>query len=306
MDIISQFLEMMSAERGAAQNTLSAYERDLLDWQARLGRVGQSFANAGTGHFEAILAEWQSDGLSASTSARKLSALKQFYLFMQSDGLREDNPTLSLKGAKQGRSLPKTLSHDDIERLFSGAALDKTPKGIRFLCMLEILYAGGLRVSELVTLKLSMLGRQDQCLIIEGKGGRERLVPLTDTAWEAIKVWRGIRSQTLPKDISLREKAKPYLFPSRSRSGHMTRERFAQNLKDVTGKVGLNPAQISPHIIRHAFASHILAGGADLRSVQKLLGHADISTTQIYTHILDERMRALVNEKHPLARKDKS
>ena len=158
MDIISQFLEMMSAERGAAQNTLSAYERDLLDWQARLGRVGQSFANAGTGHFEAILAEWQSDGLSASTSARKLSALKQFYLFMQSDGLREDNPTLSLKGAKQGRSLPKTLSHDDIERLFSGAALDKTPKGIRFLCMLEILYAGGLRVSELVTLKLSMLG----------------------------------------------------------------------------------------------------------------------------------------------------
>lgn len=288
---IDSFLEMMSAERSSAQNTLDAYRRDLDDWEANLKGAGQGLLTAGTGHLEAILARWQTKGLAPSTAARKLSALKQFYLFLQVDNLREDNPAHTLRGPKQGRPLPKVLSEKDVDDLFKAVELDNSPKGLRLTCLLEILYAGGLRVSELVSLKTLAAQRRDDCLMIKGKGGRERLVPLTGAAVRAIKAWITVRGDT---DSS-------YLFPSSGKSGYMTRERFAQLLKQLAIDAGLPPSRISPHVLRHAFATHLLARGADLRSVQKLLGHADISTTQIYTHVLDERMKELVQTKHPLA-----
>jgi len=288
---IESFLEMMSAERASAQNTLDAYRRDLDDWEINLKSARQSLLTAGTGHLEAILARWQTKGLAPSTAARKLSALKQFYLFLQVDNLREDNPAHTLRGPKQGRPLPKILSEGDVDNLFKAAELNNSPKGLRLICLLEILYAGGLRVSELVSLKTLAAQRRDDCLMIKGKGGRERLVPLTGAAVRAVAAWIKVRG----------DNDSPYLFPSTGKLGHMTRERFAQLLKQLAIDAGLPPSKISPHVLRHAFATHLLARGADLRSVQKLLGHADISTTQIYTHVLDERMKELVQTKHPLA-----
>lgn len=291
---------MMSAERAASDNTLGAYRRDLMDWQANFASKGQDILLAGTGHIEGVLSVWAKKGLAASTTARKLSSLKQFYLFAQVEGLRDDNPAHLLKGPKQGRPLPKVLSEADVDLLFDALGRDDSAKGLRMRALMEILYAGGLRVSELVTLKKTAVTRRDACLMIKGKGGRERLVPLTGAALEAIKAWRKVRGETVPKNHA---KAETYLFPSRGKTGHLTRERFAQMLKDLAIEAGLPPSQISPHVLRHAFATHLLANGADLRSVQMLLGHADISTTQIYTHVLDERLRALVQESHPLAGK---
>ncbi len=298
---IDSFLDMMSAERGASPNTLSAYERDLADLHAGLSATGQDLLSAGTGHLEAILARWAAKGLAPSTAARKLSAIKQFYLFLQLDNLRQDNPAHHLSAPKRGRPLPKILSEDDVDALFTAASKDVTVKGVRMQCLLEILYAGGLRVNELVSLKTSQMKRRDGCLIIKGKGGRERLVPLTGAAMRSISTWVGVRKKTLPEGLAAQERAEPYLFPSRGTSGHLSRERFAQMLKDIAIAAGLPPSKISPHVLRHAFATHLLARGADLRSVQTLLGHADISTTQIYTHVLDERMKALVFDMHPLA-----
>lgn len=297
--LINAFLEMMSAERGASDNTLSAYRRDLTDWGNVLGK--KDLLCAGTGALEAVLAAWASKGIAPSTAARKLSAMKQFCLFLQLEGLRKDNPAHSLRGPKQGRPLPKIMSEADVNALFEAAEKNTTPKGMRMLCLLEILYAGGLRVSELVTLKVTATNRRDNCLMIKGKGGRERLVPLTGAAQRAIGEWLEIRETTLPKNEIAKDRAKSFLFPSASKMGHLTRERFAQILKDLAREAGLNAAKISPHVLRHAFATHLLSNGADLRSVQTLLGHADISTTQIYTHVLDERMRELVETKHPLA-----
>ena len=291
---------MMSAERAASENTLGAYRRDLMDWQAGFSRTGQDILAAGTGHIEGVLSNWAKTGLAASTTARKLSSLKQFYLFAQIEGLREDNPAHLLKGPKQGRPLPKVLSEADVDLLFDAMGRDDSVKGLRMRALMEILYAGGLRVSELVTLKKTAVTRRDECLMIKGKGGRERLVPMTGAARGAIKAWLKVRDDTLPQDHG---KASTFLFPSRGKAGHLTRERFAQMLKELAIQAGLPPSQISPHVLRHAFATHLLANGADLRSVQTLLGHADISTTQIYTHVLDERLRALVQESHPLAGK---
>ena len=291
---------MMSAERAASENTLGAYRRDLMDWQAGFSRTGQDILAAGTGHIEGVLSNWAKTGLAASTTARKLSSLKQFYLFAQIEGLREDNPAHLLKGPKQGRPLPKVLSEADVDLLFDALGRDDSVKGLRMRALMEILYAGGLRVSELVTLKKTAVTRRDECLMIKGKGGRERLVPMTGAARGAIKAWLKVRDDTLPQDHG---KASTFLFPSRGKAGHLTRERFAQMLKELAIQAGLPPSQISPHVLRHAFATHLLANGADLRSVQTLLGHADISTTQIYTHVLDERLRALVQESHPLAGK---
>lgn len=295
-ELIESFLEMMSAERAASENTLTAYRRDLFDLKSRLKR--RDFIDTSTGHLEGVLGVWAQDGLAASTAARKLSAIKQFYLFLQTDGYREDNPAHMLRGPAQGRPLPKILSEDDVDRLFDVAAKDDTVKGRRLMAMLEILYAGGLRVSELVSLKKTSVMRRDNCLLIKGKGGRERLVPLTNAARSAIEAWLRCRLETLPDGSSALATAA--LFPSRGKSGHVSRERFAQLLKDLAIKAGLPPSQISPHVLRHAFATHLLANGADLRSVQTLLGHADISTTQIYTHVLDERLSALVEGHHPL------
>lgn len=292
----------MSAERGASVHTIDAYRRDLEMSDAMMQSYGQTLSTAGTGHLEGLLAKWADQGLAASTSARKLSSLKQFYRYLQTENIRKDSPAQNLAGPKQGRSLPKTLSETDVDRLFETAAAQDGVKSQRLLCQLEILYAGGLRVSELVTLPLAATNRNDSVLYIRGKGDKERLVPLTGKAVEAIKDWKRVRAETLPAKIDARTKAEKYLFPSRGKQGHMTRERFAQSLKYLATQTGLDASKISPHVVRHAFATHLLAGGADLRSVQKLLGHADISTTQIYTHVLDERLKQLVHSKHPLAK----
>ena len=299
--LIDLFLEMMSAERGASVHTINAYRRDLELSHDYLKGFGQSLETAGTGHLEALLAAWANEGLAASTSARKLSSLKQFYRYLQIENIRTDSPAQYITGPKQGRSLPKTMSEADVDRLFTAASAGQGIRDQRLLCQLEILYAGGLRVSELVTLPLAATNRNDKVLYIRGKGDKERLVPLTDKAVDAIKDWKTVRETSLPDNPDTRARATKYLFPSRSKLGHMTRERFAQSLKDLSVKAGLDATKISPHVLRHAFATHLLAGGADLRSVQKLLGHADISTTQIYTHVLDERLKQLVHEKHPLA-----
>ena len=297
--LIDAFLEMMSAERGASENTLAAYRRDLADWASVIGQ--KDLLNVGTGSLEGVLAAWAKKGLAPSSAARKLSAMKQFCLFLQVEGLRKDNPAHTLRGPKQGRPLPKVMSEADVNALFEAAEKNTTPKGMRMLCLLEILYAGGLRVSELVTLRVAATHRRDNCLMIKGKGGRERLVPLTGAAQRAISRWLELRGDMLPKNAIAKDRAKTFLFPSSGKAGHLTRERFAQMLKDLAREAGLNPTKISPHVLRHAFATHLLSNGADLRSVQTLLGHADISTTQIYTHVLDERMRELVETKHPLA-----
>ena len=300
---IEAFLEMMQAERGASDNTISAYRRDLDGWSSAL-KNKNDLISAQTTELEKVLSIWAKSGLAPSTGARKLSSAKQYFKFLQTDGLRVDNPAQNLRGPKQGRPLPKILSEKDVDRLFDAAALDETPKGIRQLCLLEILYAGGLRVSELVSLTVRAVQRRDGCLLIKGKGGKERIVPLTPPAITAIKAWLKLRETTLPSGIDAKERASLFLFPSSGKSGHMTRERFAQLLKDLAIKARLPAAKISPHVLRHAFATHMLANGADLRSVQTLLGHADISTTQIYTHVLDERMKALVFDMHPLADKN--
>ena len=297
---------MMSAERGASENTLAAYGRDLESWTDGLSRANTSLLSCGTGALEAVLSQWASAGLAPSTAARKLSSLKQFCLFLQMDGLRKDNPAHSLRGPKQGRSLPKILSHDDIDALFTQVEGDESVKGIRLRTQLEILYAGGLRVTELVSLKYTSAARVTQadaspCLTILGKGGRERLVPLTGAAVRAIGDWAAVREQSLPKNAVARDRADTFLFPSSGKSGHMTRERFAQLLKQLARDAGLDAARISPHTLRHAFATHLLERGADLRVVQTLLGHADIATTQIYTHVLDAQMQQLVEDHHPLA-----
>ncbi|NNE57398.1 MAG: site-specific tyrosine recombinase XerD [Hellea sp.] len=301
---IDAFLEMMMAERGASNNTINAYRRDLDDWETLLCANRQNLIKAQTPDLEIVLGVWAKKGLAPSTSARKLSSVKQFYRFLQMDDLRKDNPAQNLRGPKQGRPLPKILSEQDVNLLFETANKDDSSKGIRRLCLLEILYAGGLRVSELVGLTTQAVQRRDGCLMIKGKGGKERLVPLTPPALKAIKAWLKHRAETLPQDLDAAERAKKYLFPSSAKQGFLTREWFAQILKDLAIEAGLPPSKISPHVLRHAFATHLLANGADLRSVQTLLGHADISTTQIYTHVLDERMKALVFDMHPLAAKN--
>ena len=296
----------MAAERGASENTLAAYTRDLEGWNAALAKTGKSILTCGTGALESVLSSWAKAGLAPSTAARKLSALKQFCLFAQMDGLRKDNPAHSLRGPKQGRGLPKILSHDNIEALFNAVEADTSVKGVRLRTQLEILYAGGLRVTELVSLRLNTAARvihadAVSCLTIRGKGDKERLVPLTGAAVRAISDWLKVRDQTLPKSLIAKTHAEDFLFPSSGKSGHMTRERFAQLLKQLARDAGLDASRISPHTLRHAFATHLLERGADLRAVQTLLGHADIATTQIYTHVLDAQMQQLVEDHHPLA-----
>ncbi|WP_417491045.1 site-specific tyrosine recombinase XerD [Maricaulis sp.] len=300
---IDLFLDMMAAERGAAKNTLDAYARDLNDVSARLAARGVQLAQATTPDLEGVLAGIESDGLSAATAARRLSAMKRFYRFLLSEGRRSDDPCTPLHGPKQGRSLPKILSEADVDALFAATAGLPGPSGLRTRALLEILYAGGLRVTELVSLPLSAFIQSERCIFVTGKGGRERLVPLTASALEAMAAYREVRAAHLPPARSGAQKAQRFLFPSRTaKSGHLTRERFAQILQEVALAAGLDPARVSPHVLRHAFATHLLARGADLRSVQLLLGHADVSTTQIYTHVLDERLKSLVETAHPLAR----
>jgi len=302
---IGLFLDMMAAERGAADNTLAAYRRDLDDATARLSGRSVALDDAQTPDLEALLAELAADGLSAATGARRLSALKRYFRFLLKEGLRADDPAQGLSGPKKPRPLPKVLSEAEVDALFQAADQINGVAGYRTRALLELLYAGGLRVSELVSLPLAAFARSEGVIAVTGKGGKDRLIPLTEPALEAVAAYRGLREEELPgKAAPTRRKADRFLFPSKSAAqGHLTRERFAQILKDLAVAAGLDPARVSPHVLRHAFATHLLANGADLRSVQTLLGHADVSTTEIYTHVLEARLTALVHDAHPLSRK---
>lgn len=301
---VELFLDMMAAERGAARNTLDAYRRDLDDAAARLSARGIMLERAQTADLETVLAGLAADGLSPATTARRLSAMKRFYRFLLKEGMRTDDPAQGLSGPKKPRPLPKVLSEAEVDRLFDAAADQAGAEGARLRALLELIYAGGLRVTELVSLPVSAFASRDRCLMVTGKGGRDRLVPLTDAALEAVAAYKAERAAHLPGEASpLRKRAERFLFPSRTaRQGHLTRERFAQLLNALCLKAGLDADRVSPHVMRHAFATHLLANGADLRSVQTLLGHADVSTTEIYTHVLEARLKALVHDAHPLAR----
>lgn len=296
--LIEAFLEMLSAERGARANTLDAYARDLEDARAT---VRGGLANAGAEAVEAYVASMAKRGLSAATARRRISALRQFYRFLLSENVRADDPTSRLDAPKRARSLPKTLSVAEIERLIEAA---ETP---RDKALIELLYGAGLRVSELVSLPLRAAPKPGQAhMVVEGKGGKERIVVLGGPALKALDAHLAARAGALPKQEAQREKAQRWLFASASAAdGKLTRRRVAQILEAAAKKAGIDPARVSPHVLRHAFATHLVEGGADLRTVQTLLGHADIATTQIYTHVAEGRLKTLVETKHPLARKPK-
>lgn len=293
---------MLAAEKGAAQNTLQAYGRDLTDFSLFVSRRGAAMSDAGVEDVRAYLKRCSNEGRAASTMARRLSALRNFFRFLCAEGTREDNPCEQIDAPKQPRPLPKLLGENEVEKLI-GTAHDRVrknlnPRSIRLVALLEIIYATGLRVTELVSLPLSATQGDPRVLYIKGKGGRERVVPLSQPARGALDNYLPVRNEFIPKDHVLAGK---YLFPSRGRLGHLTRLRFSQLLAEVAVEAGLDARSISPHVLRHAFASHLLNHGADLRVVQTMLGHADISTTQIYTHVLEERLQALVRGAHPLA-----
>ena len=300
--LIEAFLEMLSAERGAAQNTLSSYRRDLLHYCEFLADGRLDVLNVDAAAIRQHLQSLEKRGMSPATQARHLSAIRQFHRFLFSDNLRQDDPTGSIASPRKSGSLPKIMSVDEVERLIGQAAYEARPnagrsagatrRAMRMLALLETLYATGMRVSELVSLPVNAAKTDQRFLTIRGKGNKERLVPLSNAASEAMQNWLGVKKGT-------RESA--YLFPAASASGHLTRQAFARDLKALAARAGIPAQRLSPHVLRHAFASHLLANGADLRAVQQLLGHADISTTQIYTHVLEERLRKLVEESHPLA-----
>ena len=302
---IEAFLEMMSAERGASPRTLDAYARDLADVGAHVRARGRDLMTARTDDLESYLAALEAGGFAPATAARRLSAMRRFYRFLHAERMRGDDPCSVLTGPRRGRPLPKVLSEAQVDALFTAAARRDGPAGARLRCLLEILYAAGLRVSELVSLPANAVaaaqGGGRRALVIRGKGGRERLAPLTPAAQAAIAAYDAHRDSFLPENPSTRGRAERWLFPSRGKEGHLTREAFALMLKELAAEAGLPPSTVSPHVLRHAFATHLLARGADLRAVQTLLGHADLSTTQIYAHVLDERLQETVRTAHPLA-----
>jgi integrase/recombinase XerD len=304
---VEAFLEMMSAERGAAANTLEAYRRDLDDAAMVLKASGATLVLAQTADLRAYLLDVGRRGFAASSQARRLSALRQFYAFLYGEGLRGDDPTGILDAPKKARALPKVLSVEEVTRLLSCAeeeakaanpASRERVRSLRLLALLELLYATGMRVSELIGLPAGVLTQDGRLLLIRGKGNKERMVPLSHSARAALEAYAAARSALCGDD----EPDSAWLFPADSESGHLARQVFARELKGLAARAGLPSAAVSPHVLRHAFASHLLQNGADLRVVQELLGHADISTTQIYTHVLDERLQRLVTTHHPLAK----
>jgi integrase/recombinase XerD len=302
--LIEAFLEMMSAERGAGVNTLAAYRRDLLDFT---GHAPGGLAAAGREDIRAYLAGCAASGLAASSQARRLSALRQFYGFLHGEEIRPDNPTDALEAPRRQRPLPKILSGGDVEKMIASATAEaeKSAEGKRLLCAVEMLYAAGLRVSELAGLPLAAVKGKDGFLLVKGKGGKERLAPLNASARAAIRAYLDVRAEFLPKGAR-GPRAERYLFCSRGVEGFVTRQRFHQLLKALALKAGLDPAKVSPHVLRHAFATHLVEGGADLRSVQTLLGHADIATTEIYTHVARDHLKRVMHKAHPLAKPGKS
>jgi integrase/recombinase XerD len=306
--LVTGFLAMLAAERGASDHTVAAYRRDLGDYQRFLHDRGAQALTAATDDIRNYLGALQRRGFCPSSSARRLSAIRQFHRFLYSEGKRGDDPGTVIEGPRRGRPLPKVLSVAEVDRLLEIARQGVTDpsrpaeerlRAVRTFCLIEVLYATGLRVSELVGLPRSVTTQRRGLLTICGKGGRERLVPLSDPARAAIKAYR---SELEATQLALR--SSPYLFPADSHSGHLTRQAFARDLKIAAAAAGLANNRISPHVLRHAFASHLLQNGADLRVVQELLGHADVSTTQIYTHVLDARMKAMVRDLHPLSDED--
>ena len=297
-DWIDAFLEMMSVERAAARNTLTAYGKDLADAQAFLAGRGRDLASASTEDIEAYFAGLGAKGLSPATAARRRAAVRQLYRFALGEAWRSDDPSRRVDAPMKGRPLPKVLSRAEVERLIAAASARDGAQGLRLACMIELIYASGLRVSELLSLPLAALATDPAYLIVKGKGGKERLAPLNDAARAAVKAWLEVRPALTPKTV----KASPWLFPSRGAGGRLTTRRFAQLLDQAAVRAGIDPDRVSPHVLRHAFATHLLEGGADLRAVQTLLGHADIATTQIYTHVGGERLQRLVGTHHPLAR----
>ena len=300
--LIALFLDMLAAERGAGDNTLAAYGRDLADFADDLAHAKGSIARAGTGELRAYLGRLARRGMRASTVARRLSAIRQLYRFLYAEGLRKDDPAAVLEGPKRSRPLPKTLSIAEVDRLLRaagtadpGAPLRERLRVARLSCLLETLYATGLRVSELVALPVSAARRDARVIVVRGKGNKERMVPLNTAAKDAMAAYLALLGE------ADRDAKSKWLFPSFGESGHLSRQHFARDLKTLAVAAGLRGEQVSPHVLRHAFASHLLHNGADLRVVQTLLGHADISTTQIYTHVLEERLKSLVRDLHPLA-----
>ena len=292
------FLEMMVAERGASRHTIDAYRRDLDSYDRFLDGRSLDPETADTAAVRAYLGHLSAGGASPATMARRLSAVRQFHRFLYLEGGRTDDPTLTVEGPRQQRPLPKVLDEGEITSLIDAARQRGDAEGLRLTLCLELLYATGLRVSELIGLPLSALASDRSLLTVVGKGGKERMVPIGRAARAALEAYLQVREQFLGRNA----KASAYLFPSRSRAGHLTRQRLTQLLKDVAIEAGIDPARLSPHVLRHAFASHLLAGGADLRTVQTMLGHADIATTQIYTHVQGDRLAAAVQTHHPLAR----
>jgi len=298
---LNSFLDMLAAERGAARNTLEAYERDVSDYLEFLG--GTALDAATVQDIRGWLADLSARGLKASSAARRLSAVRQFHRFLYTEGLAGRDPSAAIAGPRQGRPLPKVVSVGDVDRLLeeARAACDREGlsqaarlRALRMRCLVEMLYATGLRVSELIALPLSAATTRERFLIVRGKGDKERLVPLNEAARQAARDWLAALKEA-------GEAQGRWLFPSDGESGHLTRQAFARDLKALGGAAALSAAALSPHVLRHAFASHLLQNGADLRVVQELLGHADIATTQIYTHILDERLKSMVRDLHPLS-----
>jgi integrase/recombinase XerD len=301
--LVELFLDMLAAERGAGKNTLDAYRNDLADLAAHLRAAGRTIAGADTDDLRGFLGSLAERGFKASSLARRLSAVRQLYRFLYAEEKRGDDPAAVLEGPKRGRNVPKVLSIAEVDGLLAQARKamedEKQPpaarlRAARLLCLLEVVYATGLRVSELVALPAGAARRDQRMLVVRGKGGKERLVPLNQAAKRTMTEYLKMRGEAEPKAAS------KWLFPSFGEQGHLTRQHFAREFKTLGSACGIAPERLSPHVLRHAFASHLLHNGADLRVVQTLLGHADISTTQIYTHVLEERLKALVRDLHPL------
>ncbi|SLN39650.1 Tyrosine recombinase XerD [Aquimixticola soesokkakensis] len=303
---LQAFSEAQAAELGAAENTRLSYARDLVDFGDFLTREGRNFATASRADVENYLVFCEAQGLAQSTRARRLSSIKQLYRFAFEEGWRDDNPVIQIRGPGRTKALPKTLSVQEVERLLTAAReTGRTAEDrLRNTCLMELLYATGMRVSELVSLPVAAARGNPQMLLVRGKGGKERMVPLSPPARDVLIAWLETRD-TL--EDAARAKGKPaskFLFPSRGKLGHLTRTGFFLLLKDIAVNGGVSPATVTPHTLRHAFATHLLANGADLRAIQTLLGHADLSTTEIYTHVLQDRLRDLVLTHHPLAKDD--
>ncbi len=292
------FVEMLVAERGSAQNTVDSYERDLRQFAGFLGR---DIAEASTEEIRDYLGDLNKQGMSSATTARRISALRQFYKFLYSEGLRADDPARAIDSPRRSRPLPKVLSEEEVDALLKAARGYHGPEGKRLIALMEILYATGLRVSELLSLPSAAARNDAPYILVKGKGGRERVVPLSEPAQKAIADYADARERFVRREADRR-----WLFPSRAKGGHLTRQRFSQLVKELADIAGVDRRKVSPHTLRHAFASHLLAHGADLRAVQQLLGHADISTTQIYTHVLQQRLKTVVEEHHPLAKETES